>query len=91
MQPTSVLKFFQILEDGAPCHSSRSGKRRRCTSSVFKLPMKLSAIALSKAASVLIGRTDAALFKALAERDRRLMNAAVGMMRHNFVLMEFTL
>jgi hypothetical protein len=53
--------------------------------------MKLSAIALSKAASVLIGRTDAALFKALAERDRRLMNAAVGMMRHNFVLMEFTL
>src|SRR5215211_5623961 len=29
--------------------TSRSGKRRRCTSSIFKVAMKLSAIALSKA------------------------------------------
>src|SRR5215207_2044185 len=33
--------------------TSRSGKRRRCTSSVFRVAMKLSAMALSKAVPVL--------------------------------------
>src|SRR3712207_2231821 len=61
--------------------TSRSGKRRRCTSSVFKVAMKLSAIALSKAVPVLpIEGTMPCLRKALAERDRCVLNAAIRMM-----------
>ena len=41
--------------------------------------MKLSAMALSKAVPVL-RKNDADLFKALAKRDRRVLNPAVGMM-----------
>ena len=61
--------------------TSRSGKRRRCTSSVFKVAMKLSAIALSKAVPVLpIEGTMPCLRKALAEGDRCVLNAAIRMM-----------
>src|SRR5512132_4332286 len=82
MQPTSVVERFQVLEDGAPRYLSigetpsmheefglQGGDETLCHGVVQDGPGPSHR------------RNDADLFEAPAERDRRVLGAAIGM-RH---------
>src|SRR5215210_6780134 len=80
MQPTPVVEPFQVLEDGTPRYLSIGE-----TPLMHELGLQGGDEALRH--RVVQGtpgpshrRDDASLRKALAERDRRVLDAAVGMM-----------
>ena len=82
MQPASVVEALRVLEDGAPRYLPISRKRRRCTGSVFRVAMKLSArhrVGVRGGSAPPHRGDDADLREALAERDRRLPDAAIRM------------
>src|SRR5215216_3726366 len=81
MQPASVVKPFQVLEDGAPRYLSI-----RKTTPMHEFGLQGGDAALRH--GVVQGGSgpahrgdDAGLFEALAERERRVLDAAIGMMQ----------
>src|SRR4051794_3380160 len=80
MQPASVVKPFQVLEDGTPRRLSIGE-----VVSMHKFGLQGGDKALrhgvvQSGSGPSHRRNDASLFEALAERDRRVLDATIGMM-----------
>src|SRR5829696_6724930 len=79
MQPASVVKPFQVLEDGTPRHLSIGEAAPMYEFALQGGDEALRHSVVQSGSGPSHRRNDADLFEALAERDRRVLDSAVGM------------